>query len=235
MKTYIAAGMLTALCASLPAAAQTWYDPSQLLHHAYVEAEGGLDFQGRTKTDIAATGLGSLEQSASQDSEFFGGGLIGYDLAPAVSIEAEGIYSRDHLSFGSNNPVLGSGGATRTYGGLGNLRFSLPFTPTYTVNMMSHSIPIGFKPYIAGGIGRGNIELSGQNGAFSYRDSQDGFIWQGKAGLEIRTGGHIALDVGYRYLESPDYDHPGSFNSPGYSAITRSHLQAATVGLKYYF
>ena len=235
MKTYVIAGALGALCTSLPAAAQDWYAPSRLLQHSYAEVEGGLDFQGRTKVDIAATGLGTSEQSAAQDSEFFGGGLVGYDLSPAVSIEAEGVYSRDHLGYSPGNALLGTGGATRTYGGLGNLRFSLPFMPTYNMTVLSHTIPIGFKPYIAGGIGRGNIEFSGRNGAFAYRDSQDGFIWQGKAGLEIRTGRHVALDIAYRYLESPDYNYPGSFNSPGYSSITRSHLQAATVGLKYYF
>ena len=234
MKTYIVAAGLAAVLAS-PAAAQVWYDPSAIIHNSYVEAEGGLDFQGRTKIDIAATGLGTSQQSASQDSEFFGGGLVGYKLAEGVSIEAEGIYSRDHLSYGPTNAVFGTGGATRTYGGLGNLRFSLPFTPTYVVPLGAHAFPIGVKPYIAGGIGYGNIEFSGQNSAFSYRDSQDGFIWQGKAGLEIRTGPHVALDVGYRYLQSPDYYYPGAINSPGYSAITRSHVQAATLGLKYYF
>ena len=235
MKAYVAAGALLATGFALPAAAQTWYDPAALLHNSYAEVEGGLDVQGRTKIDIAATGLGTSQQSAAQDSEFFGGGLVGYTLAEGVSIEGEGIYSRDHLAYGPNNAVFGTGGATRTYGGLGNLRFSLPFTPTYTLSVASHTLPIGIKPYIAGGVGYGNVEFSGRNGAFTYRDSQDGFIWQGKAGLEIRTGRHIAFDLAYRYLESPDYNYPGSFNSPGYSSITRSHLQAATLGVKYYF
>ena len=236
MKTYLLSGAIAALLAS-PAIAEPWYEPSAILHNSYIEAEGGLDFQGRTKIDIAATGLGASEQSAAQDSEFFGAGLVGYTLAEGVAIEAEGVYSRDHLGYaaGNPNPVFGTGGATRTYGGLGNLRFSLPVTPTYVVPLGAHAFPIGVTPYIAGGIGYGNVEFTGQNGVFSYRDSQDGFMWQGKAGLEIRTGHHLALDVAYRYLQSPDYNYAGAISGPGYSSITRSHVQAATVGLKFYF
>ena len=236
MKLYAIAG--AALCAgtlALPATAQTWYDPSNLLHNGYVEVEGGAAFQGRTKIQIAATGLGSSSQSAAQDTKAFGGALIGYKLADAVAIEAEGIYTRNNLSYTPDNPVFGVGGATRTYGGLGNLRLSLPFTPTYTVPLGSHSFPIGISPYIAPGIGYGNIQFTGQNGIYNYSDNHDGFIWQGKAGVEVRTGSHIAFDIAYRYLQSPDYDRPGFFNSPGYTALTRSHIQAATVGLKYYF
>ena len=118
---------------------------------------------------------------------------------------------------------------------MGNLRFSLPFTPTYTVPLGFMSLPIGIKPYIAGGIGYGNIQFSGRNGVVSYYDNQDGFIWQGKAGVEFRTGSHFGLDIGYRYLQSPEYHYPGYFNSPGYTSLPRSHVQAVTAGIKYYF
>ena len=155
--------------------------------------------QGRSKIQITSTGAGASNQSTSQDKDFFGGGLVGYNLADGVSVEAEGVYSRNNLTYSPANAVYGIGGATRTYGGLGNLKFSLPFTPTYTVPLGFMTLPIGIKPYIAGGIGYGNVQFSGRNNATSYYEDQNGFIWQGKAGVEFRTGNHFGLDIGYRY------------------------------------
>ncbi len=236
MKVYGLLGALALTSAALPAAAQqNWYDPAVLIHNSYVEVEGGAAFQGRTSIGIEATGLGASSQSAAQDTKAFGGALAGYKLAPGVAIEGEGVYTRNNLYYSPTNAVFGIGGATRTYGGLANLRLSLPFIPTYNLPLGQRSLAIGIEPYISPGVGYGDVQYTGRNGAFSYDDDKDGLLWQAKAGVEIHTGPHLAFDIAYRYLQSPDYDRPGSFNSPGYSALTRSHVQAATLGLKYDF
>ena len=214
-----------AALSAAPAIAQTWYDPQVLLHNSYAEVDGGASVQGRTKIGIAATGLAASAQSAAQDDDFLGGGLVGYSPVPGVSIEGEGLYYRDHLAYAPTNAVFGTGGATRTYGGLGNLKFSLPFTP----QVMS----FGFNPYIAAGIGYGDVQYTGRNGAFSYRDDADGFIWQGKAGLDIKVYRNIGLDLAYRYLQSPDFHTSGAFQN--YSILARTHVQAVTLGLRYSF
>ena len=237
MKSFEVLGALALTsAAALPAAAQqAWYKPAVLIHNSYVEVEGGAAFQGRNKIGIEASGLGASSQSAAQDTKAFGGALAGYKLAPGVAIEGEGVYTRSNLYYTPTNAVFGTGGATRTYGGLANLRLSLPFTPTYTLPLGPHALAIGIEPYISPGVGYGEVQFTGRNGAFSYDDDKGGLLWQAKAGVEIHTGRHLAFDIAYRYLQSPDYDRPGSFNSPGYSALTRSHVQAATLGLKYYF
>ncbi len=227
MKATLAAalGVSAAVLAAAPAMAQSWYDPQMLLHDSYAEVEGGASVQGRTKIGIEATGLGASAQSASQSDDFLGGGLVGYSPVPGVSIEGEGLYYRDHLGYAPTNAVFGTGGATRTYGGLGNLKLSLPFTP----QVMS----FGFNPYIAGGIGYGNVQYTGRDGATSYRDDADGFIWQGKAGLDIKIYRGLGLDLAYRYLQSPDFHTSGAFQN--YSILSRTHVQAVTLGLRYGF
>ena len=236
MKLYAVAGALAVMAGALPAAAQDWYNPSVILHHTYVEGEGGATVEGRTRIDIAATGLGSSEQSATHTNDnAFGGALIGYAPVQGVAVEGEGFYARDNLYYTPNNPVFGIGGAARLYGGVGSLRLSLPFTPTFTVPLGAHSFPIGIEPYVAPGVGRGNIEYTGRNGAYSYEADRDGFIWQAKAGVEIKLANHFGVDIAYRYIQAPDFNHPDSFNSPGYTAYARSDFQAVTAGLKYYF
>jgi outer membrane protein W len=230
MKRLVTAVTLVAPLATLllsgSASAQTWYDPAVFLPKTYVELEGGATVEGRTKAQVSAYGLGATSQSASQSDDLFAGGLVGYKLTDMISIEGEGIYTRNHQAF-VGDPTLGSGGATRTYGGLANVKIGVPY--------VTHFMGLSIKPYVAGGVGYGQVQYTGQNGAFSYVDQQNGFLWQGKAGVEIETGYHIGLDIAYRYLSSPRYDTPGSFSNTNYSALVQSHLQAVTAGVIYRF
>jgi hypothetical protein len=230
MKALVIAGTLVAPLATLlfaaSASAQTWYDPSVFLTKTYVELEGGATVEGRTKEQVSAYGLGAASQSASERDNLFAGGLVGYKLTDMISVEGEGIYSRNHLAF-VGDPILGAGGATRTYGGLANVKIGVPY--------VTHFMGVSIKPYVAGGVGYGQVQYTSENGAFSYADRQNGFLWQGKAGLEIETGYHVGLDIAYRYLSSPRYETPGSFSDTNYSALVRSHLQAVTAGIIYRF
>ena len=223
----LVAGLASAM--ALPAAAQSvnFLDPAALAQKSYVEIEGGGTVQGAVIDGVAASGLGASRGSSRLKDDFFGGALAGFTLVRGLSVEAEGVYTRTHYGFKAPEPVFGSAGAFRTYGGLGNLKLSLPLTTRIS--------RFGIQPYIAGGIGYGRVEFRGVNGAFAYRDRADGFMWQGKAGVEVDLGRHLALDLGYRYLQAPDYTTPGAFKGVNYSALARSHLQAATVGLKFNF
>jgi opacity protein-like surface antigen len=226
MKSVALASLITAAFAA-PASAQMIPDAMTLLHNSYVEVEGGGVFEGRTKDNIAATGLGTSSSSASLNSDVFGGALVGYNLTPMISVEAEGIWTRQHLSYATNDPIFGQGGAVRTYGGLANAKIGIPYT--------AHFMMFGVTPYVAGGIGYGNVQYTGRNGNFTYEDDRNGFMWQGKAGLEIKTGQHLAFDIAYRYLEAPEYTTPGAFYNAGYSGVAKTHVQAATLGVKYMF
>ncbi len=231
MKVFALAVALCASALTAPAYAQSWMDPATLLHHSYVEIEGGDTFQGHTRTDIAATGLGTSSNTGPLSDGIFGGALVGYSLTPNIAFEGEGVYTRTHLAYATENPLFGVAGATRTYGGLGNVKLSLPIMTPYSF----HALSFGVSPYIAGGIGYGNVQYTGVNGAFSYQDNEDGFIWQTKAGVEFKAGQHLALDIGYRYLESPDFTTPGAFHNTNYSGLVRTHVQVGTLGLKYNF
>lgn len=228
MKTVALASLMTiVVVVAAPASAQMMPDAMTLLHNSYVEVEGGGVFEGRTKDKIAATGLGTSSSSASLDSDVLGGALVGYNLTPMISIEAEGLWTREHLSYSANDPIFGQGGAVRTYGGLANAKIGIP----YTAQVMM----FGITPYVAGGIGYGNVQYTGSNGVFTYQDDRNGFMWQGKAGLEIKTGQHLAFDIAYRYLEAPEYTTPGAFYNAGYSGVAKTHVQAASLGVKYLF
>ena len=107
------------------------------------------------------------------------------------------------------------------------MKFFIPYTPRF--------YGVTITPFVAGGIGFGKVEYRGVGDGFSYRNNESGFMYQGKAGLELKTGTHLAFDVAYRYLQSPVYDTPGSYEGANYSGTVRSHVQGATFGVKYNF
>jgi opacity protein-like surface antigen len=226
VKTLIlTAAALATSAVAVPAFAQGdgWMNPSTYLNGTYVEAQGGSTFQGATTQ--FNSGQGPVAANQNEGSGHFrpgwlGSALVGHKLAPGLSVEAEGVYITNNYNH-QTELAQGVGGDSRTYGGFGNLRFALPYD--YKISRFA------LVPYIAGGIGYGDVRTRLTN----LETDNSGFMWQGKAGIEIKTGTPISFDLGYRYVEAPDVsghydDHTASFEQ-------RTHIQAATFGVKYSF
>ena len=225
---------LTALAAcavAMPAAAQSMgslLDPMTYVHGSYVELEGGGSFQGATTEFNSPVGQIANEGSGHFRAGYLGGAILGHDLAPGVGVELEGLYLRNEYN-DATNFTQGVYGHTATYGGLANLKFSLPYdyhvTPRFAL-----------VPYVAAGAGYGEVRYhTGGGGVDFLHDSQDGFMWQGKAGVEVKTGTPVSLDLGYRYLQTPDYHQDYLGVGGGSSFQLKSHAQVATIGLRYTF
>ncbi len=228
----VTAAVLAASAIAVPAFAQgnEWTNPSTYLNGAYVEANGGSTFQGATtqfNSSGGVNGTGANQGSGHFRPGYFGSALVGHKLAPGLSVEAEGVYVAGNFNK-ATEAAQGVGGDSRTYGGFGNVRFSSPYD--YKVGRFA------LVPYVAGGIGYGDIRtrLTGLD------TDQSGFMWQGKAGIEIKTGTPVSFDLGYRYIEAPHADGSSAADgavvgSASSSFTQRTHMQAATFGVKYSF
>ena len=221
---YLAA--LAASAIALPASAQGFdalLNPHLYTDGAYVEAEGGSSFQGAT-TEFNSTPNEDDKGSGHFRAGYFGGAIFGKRIAPGLALELEGIYLNNHYDR-ATELFQGTSGSSRTFGGLGNVRLSLPYDYHVYRNF-------AVVPYVAGGIGYGGTRY--QTSA-PLDASQGGFLYQAKAGLEIKTGTPISFDFGYRYIGTPEFDR--SFIGPGgqSSFELRGHTQVATGGIKYTF
>ena len=224
----------TAACAAcafaLPAAAQgigTLADPQTYLRGGYVELEGGSPFQGATTEFNSIEGQGTNKGSGHFQAGYFGGAIFGHTLAPGVGIELEGVWFKNRYNT-YTEATQQTAGSSRTYGGLANFRLSLPYdyhlTPRFAV-----------VPYVAVGAGYGQTAYdTGYGGATYLNDGQSGLLWQTKTGIEVKTGTPLSLDLGYRYMETPDY-HADAVDGVGDSFQLKTHVQTATAGLKWTF
>ena len=225
MKTVCLAA-LGACAIALPASAQGFgylADPNFYLRGAYVEANGGASFQGAT-TEFNSTPGEADKGSGHFRAGYFGSGVFGKRVAPGLAFEVEGIYLNNHYDRETED-AQGTSGRTRTYGGLANIRLSVPYDYHVYRNF-------AVVPYVAAGAGYGQVRY---DTSAPFHDSQSGFLWQAKAGLEIKTGTPVSFDFGYRYIGTPE-DHQDFLGAGGQSSFQlRSHAQVATGGIKYTF
>ncbi|MGC1303821.1 MAG: hypothetical protein WA840_15755 [Caulobacteraceae bacterium] len=217
---------LAACAVALPASAQgldALWNPHTYLDGAYVEGTGGSTFQGATTEFNSAPGDAN-KGSGHFNAGYFGSATFGKRVAPGLSFELEGVYFNNHYNR-ATELTQDTAGSSRTYGGLANVRLSLPYD--YHVYRQ-----IALVPYIGVGAGYGNTHY---RTSAPLDDSQSGLLWQAKTGLEIKTGTPISFDVGYRYIGTPDYSQNFIGPAGDESFRLRSHVQAATAGVKYTF
>jgi hypothetical protein len=221
---------LAAAAIAMPAAAQglgSLTNPQTYLRGSYLELEGGSPFQGATTEYNSTVGLGSNKGSGHFQAGYFGGAIFGHKLAPGVSVELEGVYLKNRYDT-YTEATQQTAGHAQTYGGLTNLKFSLPYdyhiTPRFAL-----------VPYVGVGAGYGETDYkTGYGGATYLADGQGGFMWQAKSGIEVKTGTPVSFDFGYRYMETPDYH--ADFQDGGASSFQlKTHVQTATAGIKYTF
>jgi len=195
-------------------------------HDNYAELEGGTTFTGRTTVDGSANGVGAYRFGDDLRGGQFWGVAVGHNLTPAIALELEGVYTRNHEDSVPLSQFVGAPttAALDSYGVLANVKLHIPYTYTYR--------GFGITPYVAAGAGYGVSDyiVSDSNAAH-----ESGLMWQGKAGLEIKTASPLSFDLGYRYLGTPDYQTPGAYYGVNSSAEAKSHVQAATLGVKYTF
>ena len=230
-------GLITlAACAiALPAAAQgsgqgllgSLTDPQTYLRGSYVEVEGGSPFQGATTEFNSTQGVGANKGSGHFQPGYFGGAIFGHKLAPGLAVELEGVYFKNRYNVATEFTQQ-TAGSSQTYGGLANLKFSLPYDYHVTRSF-------AVVPYVAAGAGYGETDYhTGYAGQTYLDDGQSGLLWQAKAGLEIKTGTPISFDFGYRYMGTPDY-HQDFVAGGANSFELKTHVQTATAGVKYTF
>ncbi len=186
--------------------------------------QGGSTVQGATTQFNASggpTGAGTNQGSGHFRDGYFGSALIGHKIGPGLAIEGEGVYFFNNYNRATEF-FQGVAGDSRTYGGLANIRFSIPYD--YRVSRFA------ITPYVAVGAGYGDIRTR----LTDQYTNNAGFMYQGKAGFEVKTGTPVSFDLGYRYIQAPETNVNYTLGGTG-SFSQRTHVQAATFGIKYTF
>ena len=170
----------------------------------YAQINIGSGVAGSSRATVS--GFGSA--SANLNPGFLGSGLVGHAFGNGVSVEGEFLYDENDIKGGAH---------VEAFGGLANVKFE---APTH-YHMMGTTV----SPYVAGGVGYGQSRytVSGSSGSLSG----DGVMWQAKVGLAIHQSDKMTWDVGYRYLQLPQFSQSG--------LKIDTYVHGITVGLRWGF
>lgn len=137
----------------------------------------GPQLRGRAETDL--------------EPGLFVSGLVGNSYTSGVAVEFEGLYAENDLDTDELQRALASDFTveSRIYGGFANVKYE-------------HVNESPLFPYVGAGLGYGETEYR----VFGDTGRSDGVLWQLKAGVAVPVSDKMTVDVGYRFLRSPDYE-----------------------------
>jgi len=188
-KIIIAAAAATAVLVAMPAAAQGWY----------AEANLGPNFNGHLKVqDSGAVGKVKLKKG------WLLSGVVGRDLADGVSVEAEGLVTRNKI-----RAVTLQDGSQE----LGGYRVT---TAAALVNVVYTAPLAEVAPYIGVGVGYGDSSVD-YNAQY---DDEQGLVWQVKGGAKFALSPKASANLGLRYVEGARIKQDGAKITPRQTALT---------------
>jgi opacity protein-like surface antigen len=181
----------TAAVAAAFVAAPALAQPVATAPSNYVQFNLGSGIIGQSELDGSFAGVGAGSTDIDLDAGLFASAAAGRNFGNGFAVELEGVYAGNDGKDEDVTAVFGPGSeaSISTLGALVNAKYEF-----------NTGGPLA--PYVGAGIGYGsvNIDVDGLD------DDQGGFMWQGKAGVVIKTNEQLAWDIGYRYLAFPQYD-----------------------------
>jgi opacity protein-like surface antigen len=188
----------------------------------YAELDAGALLSGQLHargTDIV---LGPVDLREDHRRGGVFSGLVGRQIgATPVSIEAEALYLNDAIRSEDLNAALGTSAGLRvqSYGATANLKLerALPGAPG----------GLALSPFAAVGAGYGHADMT----ILGDHYAGDGFLWQAKAGLSLRTTAALSWTIAYRYVHAPTYNT----DKLGLAAKLENHAEGVSIGVRYAF
>ena len=217
----VSGSILAAILPPTAANAQTWLNTDWRSNN-FIQGNLGAVFDGNTH--IRGVARPTLKGDAGANTGFFASGLVGHELGRGFAVEGEVVYANRDIRYRGSNGLLpvATDRSVDTYGGLVNLKYEMPTTWSIT--------GVGVSPYVAAGVGYGGVNYS----LAGSEQQDDGLLWQVKTGLALHVNPKLTLDVGYRYLNSPQFE-PAA-DGTAFSAVNlSSHEHIASIGARWRF
>ncbi len=172
--------------AASPAAAQTISQEPGM----YLQANLGSGLGGTTHVSAAVSGIGSAKGDFNPDSGLFTSVAAGESFKNGLAMELEGIYARNDINTSSLDTLVGAPAhaSLTAYGALANV--------IYAVGRIGPVVP-----YVGAGLGYGGVRYNLSGGGAT----DNGMMWQLRAGVSYPMTSKVSLDLGYRYLDTPRF------------------------------
>lgn len=181
----------------------------------YLQVNLGSGVAGKTDFSVTTTGFSGSED-LDLDAGFFGSAAVGMSFDNNLAVEGELLYAKNDIDTDDIDAVLGAklDASVKTTAVMANAY--------YNIGGLG---PLNARVGAGLGYGQAEYELLGES------DKEGGLAWQLMVGAAYPVTDTVSLDVGYRYLRSPDYEVTDAGDKV--SAETGAHI--VTVGARFGF
>lgn len=188
------------------------------LESRYIQLNVGAGVGGESKSSFGVPNVLSGRINADLEPGPVVTGLAGLGYTSGLAFEVEGLYLENEVDTDSSPQVSPFDLKTKMAGGFANMKYEL-------VN------PSPLFPYVAAGLGYGDTTYR----VFGDSGHSDGVLWQLKAGVAVPATDSVTIDMGYRFVRSPDYQttsrimYQGQSYDATFKAATEVHVLTAGV------
>lgn len=178
----------------------------------YFQINLGSGFAG--KTDVSASSAGvSGSEDADLDAGLFASAAFGMNFDNNFALEGEVLHAKNDIDTADIDRALGA-----------NLDASVK-TTALMANAYYNLGAVGpINARIGAGVGYGQAEYEILGGS----DKEGGLAWQVMVAGAYPVSEKVSLDVGYRYLRSPDFD----VSDAGVKVSAETGAHVVTVGAR---
>ena len=192
MKLLFASAALAAIAAAAPAMAQDVWVPDNYAQFNL----GGVVGGSSDAKNVTLQGITTVNGGQELNNGGFASLLAGHSWG-LFSLEGEVAYMKAGLDGVKPYPNAANLNLN------GDVRAEMAFVNVKVEPWAGHAI----TPYVGAGAGVGVAHYKYDATGNATRDSGDdgGFFWQLKAGVAWHVNPNVAVDLGYRYINFPDY------------------------------
>ncbi|HET9160477.1 MAG TPA: outer membrane beta-barrel protein [Caulobacteraceae bacterium] len=219
MRTLLALSAFTGL-AALAAPAMAQQQPGE-----YLQVSAGAGVGGTVHLSVDDSVLGQARHGEQTKTGPFVSVAAGRSLPNGFAVEVEALYLENKIETEDINGFLGFplDAQAKTYAVMVNGLYAIGKTGPVV-------------PYVGAGVGWGKSTYK----AVGETQSDNGLVWQARAGLALPMSDKVTWDFGYRYLEAPEFkktygfdDGSGGQEFLAVQAKTKQHILSAGVRWRY--
>jgi len=151
-----------------------------------------------------------LRGSIELDAGFVIGAAIGLTIFEVEDLGIRTEIAVDYRETEINGLTIGPGPPSDANGDFGLMTVMLNAYMDYSLE----DFGVNITPYLGIGVGYGRIEISGDNSAVKFNDTDSVFAYNVMLGLTIPYSDTVDFKGGYRYVETTDPEFSSTVKTP---------------------
>ncbi len=176
----------------------------------YIEYSAGVSFVPNQDLDQSSHPNTGLRGSIELDAGFVIGAAIGLTIFEVEDLGIRTEIAVDYRETEINGLTIGPGPPSDANGDFGLMTVMLNAYMDYSLE----DFGVNITPYLGIGVGYGRIEISGDNSAVKFNDTDSVFAYNVMLGLTIPYSDTVDFKGGYRYVETTDPEFSSTVKTP---------------------